>query len=217
MSWAVPANRGEALFLQPSVAWCARHLGWVPRWVVGDMAYINLSAQRVLRERWQVALITRLRPDMRWRDPYDPQGTPRCTQGQRLEWLGYEAEGARQWFGVPTTAQLCSWCWEQGQCPRQFSYPASAHEILFGQVPSASNLARYLLEKVRPWVEPAQAYEKHRLGLADSFLNSLSLTWTLTLMADTVVLLRARALLSQPERTPLLGELAPKQLVFDWG
>lgn len=88
MSWAVPANRGEALFLGPSVAHCARRLGWLPRWIVGDMAYISLATQRAIRERWNVAVVTKLRPDMNWVEPYDDKGVPRCPQGQRLDWLG---------------------------------------------------------------------------------------------------------------------------------
>lgn len=216
MSWAVPANRGEALFLGPSVAHCARRLGWLPRWIVGDMAYISLATQRAIRERWNVAVVTKLRPDMNWVEPYDDKGVPRCPQGQRLDWLGYEAASAQQWFGVGERAELCPWCWEQARCPRQFAYAAERHEILLGLVPQASTLAQHLLDKVRPWVEPAQSYEKHQLGLSAFFLNSLQLTWVMALLADTVVLLRAHALLSRPTPPALLGELAPRQLVFDW-
>jgi hypothetical protein len=44
------------------------------------------------------------------------------------------------------------------------------------------------------------------------FLNSLRLTWIFGLLADTVLLLRARALLSRPPTRELLHELIPKQL-----
>jgi hypothetical protein len=112
--------------------------------------------------------------------------------------------------------QLCNWCWQQAHCPREFAYPASAHEILFGLLPQATPLAKHLLEKVRPWVEPAQSYDKNQLGLRRFFLNSLHLTWIMTLLADAVVLLRAHALLSQPRPIAPLGELTPKQLSFSW-
>ena len=98
----------------------------------------------------------------------------------------------------------------------EFAYPASAHEILLGLFPQATPLAKHLLEKVRPWVEPAQSYEKNQLGLRRFFLNSLHLTWIMTLLADAVVLLRAHALLSQPRPTAPLGDLTPKQLSFSW-
>jgi len=71
-------------------------------------------------------------------------------------------------------------------------------------------------KKVRPWVEPAQSYEKHQLGLKRFFFNSLHLTWIMALLADTVVLLRAQALLSHPRPTAPLGDLTPKQLTFSW-
>jgi hypothetical protein len=74
------------------------------------------------------------------------------------------------------------------------------------------------LQQVRPWIEPAQAYEKNQLGLGQMFLNSLRLTWCMALLADAVVLLRAHALLHAPASEPaLLRELAPWQaeLNFD--
>ncbi len=216
MTWAAPANRGEALFLWPTLRHCARRLPWLPTWVVGDMAYISLHNQRRIREELNVAVVTRLRPDMRWVEPYAEDGLPRCTQGQRLAWLGYDALDQAQWFGAAMPRDLCRRCWQASTCPKEFAYPASAHEILLGLLPQAAPLARHLLEKVRPWVEPAQSYEKHQLGLRRFFLNSLHLTWIMSLLADAVVLLRAHALLSHPSPIAPLGSLTPKQLVFPW-
>ena len=216
MSWAAPANRGEVLFLEPSIRYCAQRLKWLPKWVVGDMAYISLATQKRIREQWQVAVVTRLRPDMHWLAPYGADGVPRCHQGQRLEWLGYDADDEQQWFGTELPLEICPWCWEQRLCSRQFAYPASRHEILFGLLPQAAPLAKHLLEKVRPWIEPAQSYEKHQLGLRKFFLNSLHLTWVMSLLADAVVLLRAQALLTAPKPVHLLGNLAPQQLDFRW-
>ena len=68
-----------------------QRLRWLPKRVVGDMAYISLASQRRIREELEVAVVTRLRPDMRWIEPYDSDGVPRCPQGQALEWLGYDA------------------------------------------------------------------------------------------------------------------------------
>jgi hypothetical protein len=211
-TWAVPANRGEALFLYPSLRECQRRLQWLPEWVVGDMAYIGLITQRRIREEMGVAVITRLRPDMRWLEPYTSKGVTRCHQGQPLRWLHYDREGQEQWFGAAPPHDLCTWCWEQTSCPREFAYPAASHEILFGQVPYDSWLARHLYERVRPWVEPAQSFEKHQLGLSRFFLNSLQLTWVMCLLADMVVLLRAQALLCSPQPLLPLGDLTPQQM-----
>jgi hypothetical protein len=213
-SWAVPANRGEVLFLYPSLRECLRRLHWLPQWVVGDLAYISLPIQRRIREEMGVAVITRLKKDMRLLEPYNEQGFVSCHQGQRLRWLHYDHQTQEQWFGTTEQAELCTHCWEQSHCPREFSYPAARHEILLGQVPYDSWLARHLSTRVRPWVEPAQAFEKHQLGLSKFFLNSLQLTWIMCLLADTVVLLRTQALLCTPAPKLPLGELTPQQLQF---
>jgi len=217
VSWAAPANHHETRFLRASLRRCAQRFRWVPRWTVGDMAYINLPQQRQIREELNVTFITRLRADMHLVAPYTANAVPRCHQGQRLEWLGYDADEALQWFGPVSPAKTCPWCWEAHRCPREFAYAAANHEILLGMVPHASWLAKHLTLRVRPWIEPAQSYEKNQLGLSAFFLNSLQLTWVMILLADAVVLLRALALLQEPSRpADPLSELTPDQLSFGW-
>ena len=98
---------------------------------------------------------------------------------------------------------------------RQFVYPPSAHETWLGRLPLASRPVRKLLQPVRPWIEPAQSFEKNQLGLSAVFFNSLRFTWVMALLADAVVLLRAQALLGQPVRRPLLADLMPLQLPLE--
>jgi hypothetical protein len=215
VSWLAPGNRGDAPFLPPSVRYCARHLDWVPDRVVGDMGDIHQAAQRDRRQHLAVGVLTRLRPDMKLIAPFESGPVAVCAQGQRLDWLGYEARDRRHWFGVREPEALCACCWGASRCPRQFSYAPEAHEILLGTVPLASRVAQRLLQQVRPWIEPAQSYEKNQLGLGAMFLNSLRLTWTLGLLADTVVVLRAHALLKHRPVAPLLAELLPRQLPLD--
>lgn len=213
VSWAVPANRGEALFLWPSLRYCLQRLDWTPDIVVGDMAYISLEVQRKIRERLGVAVLTKLRPDMKLMAPFESGPVAVCPQGQPLSWLGLEERDQLHWFGVSEAAGLCLNCWERSHCPGQFSFSPVTHEILFGRIPLASRTARILLDQVRPWIEPAQSYEKNLLGLNRMFLNSLQLAWTVCLLADAVVLLRAQALLrraSQP--ASVLDGLLPNQL-----
>jgi len=78
-------------------------------------------------------------------------------------------------------------------------------------------LAQRVLQQVRPWIEPAQSFEKNQLGLGDVFFNSLRFTWTMALLADAAVLLRARALLGRPPLRPLLAPLMPFQLSLELG
>ena len=215
VSWAVPAHRGEALFLLPSIRYCAQRLKWTPDIVVGDMAYINQQTQRHLREQWRVAVVTKLRPDMRLPKEFDPGPVLKCPQGQRLEWLGLDEAEQLHWFGVADPHPLCAWCWQQHTCPREFSFPPHAHEILYGTIPLSSRVAQQLLGRARPWIEATQSYEKNQLGLSQMFLNSLRLTWIMSLLADTVALLRARALLTRPQVRPLLQEITPRQMALD--
>ena len=214
VSWAVPANRGEALFLRPSLEYCLRRLDWLPDLVVGDMGYIGLEVQRDIRQRLGVGVLTKLRPDMKLIPPFEPGPVAVCPQGQPLSWLGLEARDQLHWFGVSAPEPLCLRCWNQTGCARQFSYAPVTHEILLGQIPLASRVAHRLLYQVRPWIEPAQSYEKNRLGLNQMFLNSLRLTWTACLLADAVVLLRARVITTRPPTAPPCYELTPRQLSF---
>jgi hypothetical protein len=180
--------------------------------VVGDLGYVSLPIQRRIREEMGVAVVTRFKNDMHLVEPYVGNGITRCHQGQRLQWLHYDREAQEQWFGAALPQELCAWCWEQARCPREFAYPAASHEILLGQVPYDSWLARHLNDRVRPWVEPAQSFEKHQLGLCNFFLNSLQLAWIMCMLADMVVLLRAQALLCSPQLSLPLGDLTPQQM-----
>lgn len=217
ISWAVPANRNESLFLWPSLYHCLKRLNWLPDVVVGDMAYIHLEVQKAIREKLKVTVLTKLRADMKMRAPFYDELVARCPQGQQLTWLGLEHRDQLHWFGVTQSESICQHCWEQSQCPRQFSFAPAEHEILLGQIPLASKVAKTLLEKVRPWIEPAQSYEKNQLGLSQMFLNSLFVTWVNCLLADAVVILRAHALLAQPPAHCELEKLLPRQMPLDLG
>jgi hypothetical protein len=99
-----------------------------------------------------------------------------------------------------------------------FHCPAGDHhETLLGLLPLNTVVARRLLGQVRSWIEPCQAYEKNLLGLKRMFLNSLRLTWTLSLLVDAVGLLRAMALLSAPQRKFILGRIAATSNEFAVG
>jgi hypothetical protein len=180
--------------------------------VVADMGYLAAESKRRCRERWRVAVVTHLRSDMKPVAPFVSETETTCAQGQTLQWLGYEARDDRHWFGAAPPAALCASCWQASGCPRQFAYAPAAHETLLGLLPLNTLAAQRLLRQVRPWIEPAQSYEKNQLGLGQMFFNSLRLTWCLALLADAVVLLRAHVLLHAPaaERA-LLRDLSPQQ------
>jgi hypothetical protein len=95
------------------------------------------------------------------------------------------------------------------------SHQPAEHETLLGRLPLASRLARVVLQQVRPWIEPAQFFEKNQLDLGKVSFNSLRFTWVMAVLADAVVLLRAQALLGRPPRHPLLADLLPLQLSLE--
>lgn len=212
ISWAAPANRDDLVFLEPSLLYCARRLAWTPSIVVGDLAYLGLAVQRRLREKLHVALVTKFRSDMVLPDEFDDAFTLSCEQGQVLQWLGLDEVEQLHWFGVLDAEPLCTVCWQRSSCPQQFSFRPAQHEILYGTIPHSSRVGQQLLRRARSWIEPTQSYEKNQLGLSQLFLNSLRLTWVMCLLADTVALLRAHALIASPTCPNLLEDLMPRQL-----
>ncbi len=216
VSWAAPANLGEGGLLRPSVQHCWRRWQWRPDVIVGDMGYIDAASKKLIRERWQAAVVTRLKENMLLVPPFATATTAACPQGQPLQWLGYTAAEGEHWFGVPPGASLCSCCWQAGICPREFAYPPSDHETLLGLLPMNTTVNQRLLQQVRPWIEPAQSYEKNQLGLSQVFFNSLQLTWIMGLLADAAVLLRAHALLQPAPALDPLHELHPQQLRLEF-
>lgn len=212
LSWVAPANTGEGCLLRPSVHGCWRRWEWRPDVVVGDMGYIDADSKRYIRERWGVAVITRLKEKMKLVAPFETPTRAACSQGQPLQWLGYEVADGQHWFGVRDPQPLCTRCWQATECAREFGFLASDHETLLGLLPMNTRVTQRLLQQVRPWIEPSQSYEKNQLGLSQVFLNSLRLAWTMSLLADAVVLLRAHALLRRPEPAHPLGDLMPRQL-----
>jgi hypothetical protein len=217
VSWAAPAHVPEGYLLKPSLHYCHTRLHWQPAIVTGDLGYIHQATKREIRERWQVAVVTKLKSDMNIVEPFDDWDELSCEHGQRLHWLGYESPEQSHWFGVPPGECLCSRCWQASHCPREFAYPSALHETLLGLLPLNTIVARRLLKQVRSWIEPTQAFEKNVLGVSQVFFNSLRLTWTMSLLADAVALLRAQALLVTSKEKPLLELMLPKQLELGFG
>jgi hypothetical protein len=212
VSWITPANVAEGGLLLPSLRWCRRHLGWWPGIVVADMGYLSASGKQAAREGLQTAVVTKLRADMKLVSPYASATTVECPQGQRLEWWEYDPASGQQWFRVPAEHELCRHCWQAAHCPGHFGYAVGTHETLLGLLPLASRVAQRLLRQVRPWIEPAQSFEKNQLGLGQMFFNSLRLTWQMSLWADSAVLLRTMAWLDTPTPSSLLAALQPRQM-----
>jgi hypothetical protein len=219
VSWAAPANVSEGGFLVPSLHYCQQRWSWWPQIVVADMGYLAAEAKATCRTNWRVAVVTKLKTNMNLVPPYVAWNRAECPQGQPLRWLEYAPREDRHWFGVRGEPHFCQRCWGASTCEREFAFAPSDHETLFGLLPLASVPAQRRLQQVRPWIEPAQSYEKNQLGLSQVFFNSLRLTWCMSLLADAAVLLRNQALLHAPvqQQPHLLRDLAPQQGLLDLG
>jgi len=216
ISWATPAHVPEGYLLKASVQQCHRRFGFCPDIVVGDLGYIHQETKREIRQKWNVAVVTKLKTGMNLVEPFDAWDQASCVQGQSLQWAAYDETDQTHCFIPIDSKSLCQWCWEADGCSREFWYPAELSETLLGLLPLSTTAAKRLLKQVRSWIEPSQSYEKNLLGLNQMFLNSLRLVWTLTLLTDAVALLRARALLERLAENPYpLGNLLPRQIEFD--
>lgn len=216
VSWLAPANVGESGFLVPSLKRCWQRWSWGPRFVLADLAYVGGGAKGYCPQRWDTVVLTHRRGDLSLVPPFESETRVVCPQGQPLRWLGYDAPGQQHWFGVCEPAALCACCWEASKCPREFVYGAQRQETLLGRLPLNTRAAQALLRAVRPWIEPAQSFEKNQLGLSKMFLNSLRFTWCMGLLADATSILRALALCHKPPRArALLGSLAAHQMVLE--
>jgi hypothetical protein len=204
----------EGFLLVPSIYRCRQKFGWVPEIVVGDLGYIEQNKKRHLREKFGVAVVTKMKSDMTIKAPFESWNKVVCDQGQSLAWLGFDQRHYEHWFGVEQTDSLCGTCWKSSSCPREFNFPPEHHETLLGLLPLNSKVAQRLLKQCRSWIEATQSYDKNQLGLSQFFLNSLRLTWICSLLADSVCLLRALVLLEKKENSNLLKELFPSQSTF---
>jgi hypothetical protein len=181
----------------------------------GRHGYLSAPDKQAVGTGWQCAVVTKLRADMKLVPPYVSAAQVECPQGQRLEWWEHDPANGQQWFRVPAEPELCAHGWEASRCPRQFGYAVGQHETLLGLLPLASRVAQRLLRQVRPWIEPAQSFEKNQLGLGQMFFNSLRLTWQMSLWTDSAVLLRTMVWLDTPPEAALLAGLQPRQLELE--
>ena len=160
VSWLTPADVPEGYLLLPSLRYCWRRFDWRPDIVVGDLGYIHGDTKRRIRETWKVAVVTKMKSDMRIIAPFQSAHEITCPQGQPLQWLEYDERADRHGFGVRAEQPLCGQCWEAGQCSREFEYAPAHHETLLGLLPSSTRAAQQLLQQARSWIEPASPLRK---------------------------------------------------------
>jgi hypothetical protein len=216
ITWVAPASVPDGYLLKPSIEQCIGRFHWRPDIVTGDLGYIHQQTKKVIRETWQVAVITKMKAGMNMVAPFEAWNRAACPQGQPLQWIGYFEDDHRHWFRVNDPQPICNTCWDQALCDRQFNHDPAEHETLLGLLPLNTLSAQRILNQVRSWIEPCQSFEKNLLGLNNQFLNSLRITWYASLVADAVVLLRSLALLTEPDNWTVFDQSYPRQMHLDF-
>jgi hypothetical protein len=149
VSWAAPAHVPEGYLLKASVQQCHRRFGFCPDIVVGDLGYIHQETKKEIRQKWNVAVVTKLKTGMNLVEPFDAWDKVSCVQGQTLQWAAYDEADQTHCF-IPTRQDcLCQWCWEADSCSKEFWYPAELSETLLGLLPLSTAAAKRLLKQVR--------------------------------------------------------------------
>jgi len=138
-----------------SSVWAGVRILW---WAT--LGYIHQQTKQEIRQQWNVAVVTKLKCDMRIIEPFDAWDQMSCQQGQALQWLGYEKADSLHWFGVPAGESLCRCCWEARTCAKEFGYPPELSETLLGLLPLNTVVARRLLNQMRSWIEPCQSLKR---------------------------------------------------------
>ena len=112
VSWVTPAKVSEGGLLVPSRHYCQQQWDWCPPLVVADLGYLGAAAKPPCRERWRVAVLTKLRSDMKRVPPYVAWNQAACPQGEPLTWLGYDGRAGEHGFSVGAEPELCRCGWE---------------------------------------------------------------------------------------------------------
>jgi hypothetical protein len=183
-SLARAANVGDVQMMKPLLNFVRRRLNgvWPFSFAIGDKGYISAERACFLREQWHVALVVKPRKGMAPPAGADSSGCPLCPAGEALVWDDYAPDAGVLLYEGERAA--CTCCPLSGTCSKHFEFPAGAHETFWGMVPSHSQLARDLLRRFRPRIEPGFNTAKNRFALKDFFLNSRHMAQILCTLCD---------------------------------
>jgi hypothetical protein len=207
-SLARAGNISEQRVVKPLLNFARRQLRWPILFVIEDKGYINQELARWMRRAWGMAQVIRPKSNMIPPKGCDVDGCPLCPLGERLAWEDYDSESEQLIYrGNPDACRICPL---KGDCPRQFEYDAGRNETFAGMVPSHSRLAKQLLQKLRPQVEPGFNLAKNRYDLKSMYINSRHLAQTLCVACDVLETLNLMA-----QERPARGRETLKSLLAE--
>lgn len=155
------------------------------------MGYLQAERKKQLREQHGIALITRVRVNMKPPQYFglEPDGCPTCFWGQRLVHDHFDWTEQHHLYLKPDEGQECQSCPLLSHCPQEFWFSPEVHETYLGAQPLHTKLAQQLLRYARPVVEAGFSEDKNRFMLKSLFINSLSLAEFASLLVDSAKLL----------------------------
>jgi len=77
----------RGLLLKPSIRQCQQRLAGVRILWWATWGYIHQQTKQEISSAWNVAVVTKLKCDMRIIEPFDAWDQMSCQQGQALQWL----------------------------------------------------------------------------------------------------------------------------------
>lgn len=172
---------------------------WPSEWpkplVVGDMGYLQAERKKYFREKYHIALITRVRSSMKPPQYFglESDGSPTCFWGQKLQHDHFDWEKQTHLYVKPEQGRECSRCPFANACPQEFIFSPDIHETYLGAQPLHTRLAQQLLKFARPIIEQSFSEDKNRFMLKSLFINSLNLAEFASLLVDSTKLLMTLA------------------------
>lgn len=159
------------------------------------MGYLQAERKKQLREQNKIALLTRVRVNMKPPQNFglESDGCPTCFWGQRLMHDHFDWKEQRHLYLKPDDGIACDYCPSRAACPNEFWFSPDIHETYLGAQPLHTKLAQQLLRYARPIVEAAFSEDKNRFMLKSLFINSLSLAEFASLLVDSAKLLTTLA------------------------
>lgn len=153
--------------------------------VVADLGYIDQKIKKEAREKYNTIIVTKAKKNMIVPSGFDTDGSPMCSEGQRLIWIEYLKENHQHIYKAPLNGEVCKFCGYQGRCCKEFIINANISETFIGSIPLHTELSKKLLRWIRPVVEQGNEEDKHRFGIESFFINSLELAKIISHLSDT--------------------------------
>jgi hypothetical protein len=111
--------------------------------LIADMGYIDGKDKVTALNKYNIAVSTEVKKNMRRPDVCDDKGRVLCPEGHIAEFGGFDADILTvNYCGNP---EKCKSCFQYGTCEKEFAYSFETDPQFFGPVPQQSELQKRML------------------------------------------------------------------------